>query len=451
MKKQLLCGVAAVSLSLACSTVYAADLPVKAAPPVYGCIWNGLYAGAHIGFAQPSFKGTFVGDSDPSDFKQGPLGFLGGGQVGQNWCNNTFVYGWEGAVSFLSAKQRHQHVSDDDSLTNKMSLLASLRLRLGTTVDPQTMIYLAFGPAYAHGTATFFDEDGPTTIKSNFDKFGGVVAVGAEKALWGNWFSRIEAAYYFFNGKINFDDGTHSASDKLNGVLALQVGLSYKFGDAGKTPVAAMPTKAPVYPAAVFNWSGFYIGGDAGWQGSRIGLSNPVSGTVTYDPTHDSYALGGHVGAQTQFDRFVVGIEGGYVSGFDQKEFQTASISIFSPGGTATTAVKFKDAWSIGGRAGWSMGSWMPYLTAGWAQGRFGFRADDGSIQTANAKSSGAYFGGGIDFALAHNWILGVEYRHYDFKAKNTTASDAEPIRFDPRTDTVMARLSYKFGTGGTR
>lgn len=446
MKKHLLSGVAAVSFIVASGGAYAADLPVKAAPPVYGCIWNGFYVGGHIGFAQPRFKGTFVGDSDPSDFKQGPLGFLGGAHAGQNWCNNTFVYGWEGDISFLGAKEKHVHVSDDDSLTNKMNLLASLRLRLGTTIDPQTMIYLAFGPAYAHGTATFFDEDGPTTIKSNFDKFGGVVAIGAERALWGNWFSRIEAAYYFFDGKINFDDGSHSASDKLNGALALQVGLSYKFGDANRAQAAAMPVKAP----AVFDWSGFYVGGGAGWQGSKIGLSDPVTGVLTYDPTHDSFALGGHVGAQTQFDRLVVGIEGGYISGFDRKEFRTPSISIFFPGGTGTTAARLKDAWSIGGRAGWSMGSWLPYLTAGWAQGKFDFRADDGSIQTANATTSGAYFGGGVDYALAHNWILGIEYRHYDFKAKTTNASNGDPIRFDPRTDTVMARLTYKFATGGT-
>jgi opacity protein-like surface antigen len=43
--------------------------------------------------------------------------------------------------------------------------------------------------------------------------------------------------------------------------------------------------------------------------------------------------------------------------------------------------------------------------------------------------------------------VLGLEYRYYDFKAKFSTASDGEPIRFDPTTQTIMARLSYKFGT----
>jgi opacity protein-like surface antigen len=444
MKKHLLSGAAAVSFIVASGVGYAADLPVKAAPPVYGCIWDGFYAGAHIGIGAPRFKGTFVGDSDPTGLKQNPVGFLGGGQIGQNWCNNTFVTGWEGDVSFLSASKTHLHDSDDDFIKNRMSLLASLRLRMGTTIDPQTMLYLAFGPAYAHGTATFFDEDGPTTLKSNFDKFGGVIAFGVEKWLQGNWFGRVEAAYYLFDGRINFDDGTHSASDKLGGIFALQMGLSYKFGNMGKTP-APMPTKAPAY----YNWSGFYVGGNAGWQGSRIGLSDPtnVATTVTFEPNHNSFALGGHLGAQTQFDRFVLGIEGSYVSGFDREEFRTPSFGpVFQPGGTGTTATWLKDTWSIGGRAGYSMGIWMPYLTAGWAQGRFGFEVLDHQ-QTASNKTSGAYYGGGIDYALAHNWVLGLEYRYYDFKAKFSTASDGEPIRFDPTTQTIMARLSYKFGT----
>ena len=40
---------------------------------------------------------------------------------------------------------------------------------------------------------------------------------------------------------------------------------------------ADMAVKAPMMaPAPAFDWSGFYFGGDAGWQGSRIGLSDPA-------------------------------------------------------------------------------------------------------------------------------------------------------------------------------
>ena len=85
MKKQLLCGVAVSTLTLAATGIaLAADLPVKAPPPVAGCIWNGFYVGGHVGYGVTRAKGTFFGDSETVAFKQGPRGILGGAQIGQN-------------------------------------------------------------------------------------------------------------------------------------------------------------------------------------------------------------------------------------------------------------------------------------------------------------------------------------------------------------------------------
>ena len=42
---------------------------------------------------------------------------------------------------------------------------------------------------------------------------------------------------------------------------------------------ADMALKAPPpAPVVAFDWSGIYVGGDLGWQGSRIGLSSPFPG-----------------------------------------------------------------------------------------------------------------------------------------------------------------------------
>jgi outer membrane immunogenic protein len=95
----------------------------------------------------------------------------------------------------------------------------------------------------------------------------------------------------------------------------------------------------------------------------------------------------------------------------------------------------------------------MPYLTGGYGNGSFQFNSQTtGGSPTddANTRAGGAYIGGGLDWAALNNWILGVEYRHYFFSAAvgNSTytgAGGGEPIRFAPTTDTVMARLSYKF------
>ena len=236
------------------------------------------------------------------------------------------------------------------------------------------------------------------------------------------------------------------------------------FGFVGYASAADMATKAvPPAPAPapmlapVYDWSGFYIGAAAGWQGSTIDLSNPDFGTLTYSPRHSSFALGGFVGAQRQFGQFVLGVEGGYMAGFNDSNLGTTpSISIFVPGGTGTAQAKLKDIWSIGGRVGWAIDRWMPYITGGYANGRFEFNAQNsvgGVTEQARASTGGGYIGGGIDWAVWNNWIVGAEYRHYAFSSKTVASSysngGGEKVRFGPSTDTVMGRVSYKFGWPG--
>jgi outer membrane immunogenic protein len=247
MKKQLLCGVAASALTVAVSgTTLAADMPVKAAP-LPGCIWSGVYGGGHVGWGESTFKGTWFGNSVTQDFKQHPSGFLGGVQVGQNWCSNTFVYGWEADVSFMNWKKTSQFSEAGppaDTLTNKLSLLSSLRARLGIITDPRTLLYVTGGLAYARAKATMFDSDIPGTLTATFNKFGGVVGVGAEWAQTNNWTWRIEGLYYIFDAQKTLGPSPLGAgdfaTDKLKDVFVIRLGLNYKFGDPwGKGPVVA--------------------------------------------------------------------------------------------------------------------------------------------------------------------------------------------------------------------
>lgn len=215
-------------------------------------------------------------------------------------------------------------------------------------------------------------------------------------------------------------------------------------------------TKA-LAPASAYDWSGFYVGGDAGWQGSNIGLSSPDDPLVfssTYAPHHNSFALGTHFGYQRQWGQLVLGVESDYTAGFGKSaQLATFSLPIFIPGGTGSANAKLNDIWTVGGRAGWALNNWMLYATGGYASGSFAFHAEDSdSTEDAAARLSGYYIGGGVEWAPWHNdWLLGVEYRHYDFGAKSvlsstTGSADPEFVTFKPTTDTVMARVSYRFG-----
>lgn len=238
------------------------------------------------------------------------------------------------------------------------------------------------------------------------------------------------------------------------------------FGFGGTASAADMPTKAPMVApiaAPMYNWSGFYIGGDVGWQGSTIDLSRtgPVAGTLTYAPHHTSVAFGGFAGYQHQFGQFVLGIEGGYTAATGSGDLgPVPSVDIFIPGGTGTSHAKLKDIWNVGGRAGYAIGpagNWLPYVTGGYASGRFAWDAQSTAFtESADARANGAYFGGGVDWAWMNNKvfgsdvILGIEYRHYWFGTTDAggAISTGTPItiRFEPKTDVVMGRVSFKFG-----
>ena len=95
------------------------------------------------------------------------------------------------------------------------------------------------------------------------------------------------------------------------------------------------------------------------------------------------------------------------------------------------------------------MGQWMQYFTGGYANGSLRFNAQSAGITEEAVLLGGYYIGGGVDWALTRNWIVGVEYSYYDFGSEivacSTTTGFSERIRFALRKDNVMARLSYKF------
>jgi outer membrane immunogenic protein len=226
-------------------------------------------------------------------------------------------------------------------------------------------------------------------------------------------------------------------------------------GFAGAASAADLPMYAKAPMMAPYNWSGFYVGGDVGWQTSSIAMSSPLPlNTLTYDPRHSSVAAGVFGGYQRQFGALVLGIEGGYLSGFNNVSLgATPSISIFQPGSTGTAQAKLRDIWSFGGRLGWGVDNWMPYVTGGYANGRFELDSQDTSHDTDQVKANtpGAYVGVGVDWApMRSGLIVGLEYRHYAFgtTTAGTVSALGTPdiVTFDPKTDTVLARFSYKFG-----
>src|ERR1700734_425841 len=67
-------------------------------------------------------------------------------------------------------------------------------------------------------------------------------------------------------------------------------------------------TKAPVYAAPIYNWTGFYIGGHLG---GAVSANNNFNGLATGNNANGRFLGGVQVGADYQFaPNWVAGIEG---------------------------------------------------------------------------------------------------------------------------------------------
>ena len=163
---------------------------------------------------------------------------------------------------------------------------------------------------------------------------------------------------------------------------------------------------------------------------------------------------------------FVVGIEGsisgtGAFSGFGSRiAGGTPDCLGVNPAGFLFSCeARLHDLLTLGPRIGWSPNSeWLLYTTGGYAKGRISDRAILNSTgQTAgmtSASHDGWFLGGGVEYALTRNWVVGVEYLRVDFDSRfhceipslgGCAARESRTGSAD--SDIVRARLSFKLGS----
>src|SRR5258708_38781805 len=100
---------------------------------------------------------------------------------------------------------------------------------------------------------------------------------------------------------------------------------------ASAADIAARPyTKAPP-PVPIYNWSGFYIGGNGGWGSSRKcwDFTTPAGTFVAAEGCHDATGgvAGGQIGYRWQSAGWVFGLEG---QG-DWADLRGSNVRLFGP------------------------------------------------------------------------------------------------------------------------
>jgi outer membrane immunogenic protein len=212
----------------------------------------------------------------------------------------------------------------------------------------------------------------------------------------------------------------------------------------------------PVVVATVYDWTGFYIGGNGGWASS----SNcwgvvPAAGAVIADGCADrsSGVLGGQIGYRWQSNQFVFGLEG---QG-DWADLTGSHVSIINP--AFTTSTRINGIGLFTGQIGYAWNAALLYLKGGAAvtNNSAFINPTLGGAAIASASSSrwGSTVGVGLEYGFSPNWTAGVEYDHLFTGDANNSFSVANPLlagaanRISQDVDMVTLRLDYKFGGYG--
>jgi outer membrane immunogenic protein len=229
---------------------------------------------------------------------------------------------------------------------------------------------------------------------------------------------------------------------------------------ASAADLAARPyTKAPAMIAAVYDWSGFYIGANGGWGSSHKcwDFTTPAGVLVAPEGCHNATGgvAGGQIGYRWQSAAWVFGIEG---QG-DWANLRGSNQSLFAAAFTNQSKI---DAFGLfTGQVGYAFNTVLLYVKGGAAvtADRFNVNTTVGNVLAATTGDQtrwGGTIGAGLEFAFAPNWSAGVEYDHLFMGTKTTSFTNngvvgpagtlfgTDRIRQD--VDLVTVRVNYRWG-----
>jgi len=182
----------------------AAATAAQAAPPV-PYTWTGFYVGLNAGANWQTWHGsanyTYEGTNYPFyNASDTSVGFIGGGQIGYNWQSGNYVFGVEADISGLTGGSSVD-ISSGKSASSSIKWLSTVRGRVGTLIDPQDLIYVTGGVAFAEVKTSYH----PPAFYGNFAKSqtstrtGWTAGLGAEHMLSDpHWTVGVEFLYVDF-------------------------------------------------------------------------------------------------------------------------------------------------------------------------------------------------------------------------------------------------------------
>jgi outer membrane immunogenic protein len=225
---------------------------------------------------------------------------------------------------------------------------------------------------------------------------------------------------------------------------------------ASAADLAARPyTKAPPMIAAVYDWSGFYIGINGGGGSSHNCWDLVVPAGIIPQGCHDSTGgtVGGQIGYRWQATNWVFGLEGqGNWADFSGSNATPVG---GNPFGGLTDRSRIDSFGLITGQLGYAWNNVLVYVKGGAAVVNDKFDALDPAAGNAVFGSSdetrwGGTVGAGLEIGFAHNWSIGAEYNHIFLDSHDVTLTSAGVIagtvRIRQDVDMGLVRLNYRWG-----
>jgi outer membrane immunogenic protein len=236
---------------------------------------------------------------------------------------------------------------------------------------------------------------------------------------------------------------------------------------ASAADLAARPySKAPPMVAAIYDWSGFYIGANGGW-----GSSHKCWDAATFGPfsigdegCHDATGAvaGGQIGYRWQSSAWVFGLE----AQGDWADLRGSNVNRafgLVTVGDVTDRSKVDALGLFTGQVGYAWSNVLLYAKGGAAVARDVYEATTTIGGIVGARGSEARWGGvagaGLEVGFAPNWSIGVEYDHM-FMASRTVGLYSTGLipgvgaagalvgttRMGQDVDLFTVRVNYRWG-----
>jgi len=204
-------------------------------------------------------------------------------------------------------------------------------------------------------------------------------------------------------------------------------------GHALAADMAVKPLyKAPPPPLPAFTWSGFFIGGHAGyawgntaWFQNEVGSGGGIPGFQDASFTEKDWLGGGQAGFNYQLmgSPIVWGIWGDDTAGTIRGAATRCFLDV--PGTVQGCSSEIKNFGTLVGRVGYTFNQVMFYALGGWAWAAgvdqantcLGANCANGvGISNTNYQTVFGYtVGGGVEYAFTPNWSIFAQYNYVDF------------------------------------